>query len=224
MGVIDLRRRARLALESPQRCLVAKERSDHDLGRNVPMQSQVRSLVHRAEPPATQRAIEPVLAFQRPLDRQRQHELSAVRLAALGRAVETAPAAGTLLQQRHAPIIEPRENIAPNVGIQAYALLQMLVLIDEANLHRETLQQVPVRRGIRFLRFPLAKQEDANQPIARPGDGHDQAHAELRQPLPLLAWQGTLHSDGDVADRLVSVQQPQQRLLCAQLRAGHHAR
>jgi len=71
VAMIDFCRSARFALEAAQRGLIAEERSHHHSGRDLTLQPQVRCLIHRAEAAASDRAIEPVLPVQRPLDRRR---------------------------------------------------------------------------------------------------------------------------------------------------------
>jgi len=38
------------------------------------------------------------------------------------------------LEQLDTPLFQPREQIAPDVGVQPYALLQVLVLVHETDL------------------------------------------------------------------------------------------
>ena len=85
--MVDPRRGPRLALEAPEGDRIAEERPHHHLGRHLALQPEVGRFEHRAETAAPQRAFEPVLAVERPLDRQRQRELRAVAFAALRHAV-----------------------------------------------------------------------------------------------------------------------------------------
>jgi hypothetical protein len=82
--VIDLRGGPRLALEAPERGGIAEERFHHHRGRHLASQSQVGCFEDGAETAAPQRALEAILAIERPLDRQRQRELRAVPFAAVG--------------------------------------------------------------------------------------------------------------------------------------------
>ena len=74
--MIDLRRGPCLALEAPEGDRIAEERSHHHLGRDAALQPQVGRFEHGAEAAAPQCALEPVLAVERPLDRQRQREFA----------------------------------------------------------------------------------------------------------------------------------------------------
>src|SRR5262249_30229305 len=90
--VIDFGRGARFTLESPERGLIAEERSDHPFRRDLTLQPQVPCLEYGAEAAAAERAIEPVLPLQRPLDRHRQGHLGAVLFTTFGDAVVAASA------------------------------------------------------------------------------------------------------------------------------------
>ena len=95
--------------------------------------------------------------------------------------------------------------------------LQVLILVDEADLRGDGLQQPAVGRGIRLVRHPFAQQQHADQPIARADDRHDESHAQVLHPAAFTVRQRVCEVGWKVADRLRVVDQSQQRVLLRQL-------
>src|SRR5215470_420543 len=154
----------------------------------------------------------PNSSVERPLDRKRQHQLCAIMLAAVRRAVVAEAALRTFFQQVDALALEPTEHIAPHVCLLSHTFSQVLVLVHETDLCGDPFEQAPVCRGIRLVRHPQAQEQHSNQPVASSGDRNDQPDAKVLKPASLflrkfaeVRWK--------IANRLRAFQHPNQSLL-----------
>ena len=207
--MIQPRRGPGFALEAPQRRLVSEERSHHHLRGDQPLEPQIGRLEHDAHAAAAQRALQPILAFERPLDRQRQFQLGSVGRATRVRAVVAETARRAFLQEADAALLQPGQHVSPDVRVRANLVLQVLVLADAADLRGDAFEQPAIRRGIRLVRLSLAEEQEAHQPVVSIWNRHDQPDAEILEPAPLIVRQRRVETGRVVSSGSRAVHDPE---------------